>query len=94
MVRDPNGQPVGDGNVWDLYAQLGEDRYTINYWAVHSISGNHVARTDIPKFSDFVHFSPCGHSFLIMDIKGRGRLGINIAGNRKKATPIGPIAAE
>ena len=87
MVHDPNGQPIGDENVWDLYAQLGKDRYTINYWAVHSISRNHVAWGDIPKFSDFVHFSPCGHSFLTMDIRGRPELSINNAGNRKEATP-------
>ena len=58
------------------------------------LSRNHAVWIDIPKVAEFVHFSPWGHSFHIMDIKSRGRLGINIAGNRKEATPIRPRAAE
>ena len=87
VVSDPYDQPVGDGKLWDLYAQLGEDCFTINYWAVHSSSGNHAAWADIPKFSNFVHFSPCGHSFLTMDLRDRGGLCINTAGNRIEANP-------
>jgi len=70
-IRDDYDEPVGDGNTWDLYAQLDEDRFTIHYWAMDSASGNHVAYTNIPKFSNFIHFSPCGNLFITMDISGR-----------------------
>mmetsp|Transcript_44102 Transcript_44102/g.93883 ORF Transcript_44102/g.93883 Transcript_44102/m.93883 type:complete len:160 (+) Transcript_44102:42-521(+) len=71
-VLDENDQPVADGNPWDLYAKLGEDRWHVNYWAVHTAHGNHVAWTNIPKMSRFIHFSPCGHKFVTMNIDGKG----------------------
>jgi len=70
-IRDEYDESVGDGNSWDLYAQLDEDRFTIHYWATNSASGNHVAYANIPKFSDFIHFSPCGNSFVTLDISSR-----------------------
>eukprot|EP00584_Thalassiosira_punctigera_P009594 CAMPEP_0172547402 /NCGR_PEP_ID=MMETSP1067-20121228/16950_1 /TAXON_ID=265564 ORGANISM="Thalassiosira punctigera, Strain Tpunct2005C2" /NCGR_SAMPLE_ID=MMETSP1067 /ASSEMBLY_ACC=CAM_ASM_000444 /LENGTH=161 /DNA_ID=CAMNT_0013334487 /DNA_START=75 /DNA_END=560 /DNA_ORIENTATION=+ len=71
-VLDENDRPVGDGTPWDLYARLGEDRFTVHYWAVHAASGNHVAWASIPKMSRFVHFSTCGHKFVTMNIYDKG----------------------
>jgi len=74
VIRDEYDEPVGDGNnMWDLYAQLGEPRGIIHYWAVHTLSGNHVAYMNIPKYSEFVHFSPCGHKFVTMNISGKDK---------------------
>lgn len=69
-ILDEYDELVGNGK-WDLYAQLDENRFIIHYWAVHSATGNHVAYMHIPKFSNFIHFSPCGHKFVTMDIAGK-----------------------
>mmetsp|Transcript_13654 Transcript_13654/g.29543 ORF Transcript_13654/g.29543 Transcript_13654/m.29543 type:complete len:173 (-) Transcript_13654:317-835(-) len=74
VIFDKYAEPVGDGhNMWDLYAQLGERRGIIDYWAVHTLSGKHVAYTNIPKFCEFIHFSPCGSNLLTMDISGKDK---------------------
>jgi len=78
-VSDEYDRPVGNG-AWDIYAQLGEgeDRFDIHYWAVHkgTRNGNQdaIAYTSIPKYSTFVHFSPCGQKFLTMDISDKVEL--------------------
>mmetsp|Transcript_24532 Transcript_24532/g.37328 ORF Transcript_24532/g.37328 Transcript_24532/m.37328 type:complete len:179 (-) Transcript_24532:189-725(-) len=76
-VFDEYDRPVGNG-AWDIYAQLGEDRFSIHYWAVHNgtRNGNHdaIAYTSIPKYSTFVHFSPCGQKFFTMDISDKAEI--------------------
>ena len=69
-INDEDDEPIGAENSWDLYGQLREGISIIDYWAVNTADGS-VAYADIPKWSSFIHFSPCGDKFSTMDISGR-----------------------
>ena len=72
VVLDPDtDQHIGNGNAWDIYAQQSEKCGVINYWAVCTGNDKHVAHMDIPKWSKFIHFSPCADRFITIDISGK-----------------------